>query len=82
MIQREIAELFSQAVSGDYDGDVWWEAVSALHRIGTREIFDHAAELCNSANPTSTCPLGWCSSATWKTTEHPSNNFPEELLSS
>jgi HEAT repeat protein len=78
MTQEEIEELFAQTLSGDYDDDAPWEAVSALRRIGTREIFVRAAEWCNSENPLLRARGADVLSQLGKTWEHRSNSFPEE----
>jgi HEAT repeat protein len=78
MTQEEIGELFAQTLSGDYDDDAPWEAVSALRRIGTREIFVRAAEWCNSENPLLRARGADVLSQLGKTWEHRSNSFPEE----
>jgi HEAT repeat protein len=78
MNRTEIDELFAQTVSGDYEDHASWEAVSALHRIGTREIFDHAADWCNSTSPLLRARGIDVLSQLGKTVEHPSNNFPEQ----
>lgn len=48
--QRAVSELFEIALNSG-DEDLRWDAVAALHWRGTREIFDRAAELCQSKNP-------------------------------
>jgi HEAT repeat protein len=48
MASREIEELFAQALTGDYEDDAAWEAVHALRALGTRGVFERAAELCGS----------------------------------
>jgi hypothetical protein len=40
MAVQEIDKLFVTALSGDYDDEAPWEAVKALRRIGTREVFE------------------------------------------
>lgn len=71
-------ELFAQTLSGDFDDDAPWEAVSALRRVGTREIFVRAAEWCNSENPLMRARGADVLSQLGKTWEHQSNSFPEE----
>jgi HEAT repeat protein len=78
MNQKEIDELFAQASSGDYEDDTSWEAVSALRRAGTREIFDRAAEWCNSATPLLRARGADVLAQLGQTTEHPNNIFPEQ----
>lgn len=43
MSSSEIQELFEQTLIGDYDDEAPWDAVSALQRNGTQEIFETAA---------------------------------------
>jgi HEAT repeat protein len=81
MAHEDINELFAQTLSDDYDGDAPWEAVSALRRIGTREIFTRAAEWCDSENPLVRARGADVLSQLGKTAEHPSNSFPEESYS-
>ena len=78
MMQGEISELFARTLSGDYDDEAPWEAVSALRRIGTREIFARAAEWCSSENPLLRARGADVLSQLGKTWEHRSNSFPEE----
>jgi len=78
MTSQEIDELFTQTLTGDYDDKSAWEAVSALRRIGTREVFDQAAAWCKSINPLERARGASVLSQLGKTIEHQSNNFPEE----
>jgi len=73
-----IDELFAQTLNGEYDADAPWEAVWALRRIGSREIFDRAAEWCKSRDPLVRARGIDVLAQLGKTTEHRSNNFPEE----
>jgi hypothetical protein len=81
MTQEEIGELFARTLSGGYDDDAPWEAVSALRRIGTREIFVQAAEWCDSENPLLRARGADVLSQLGKTSEHQCNSFPEESYS-
>ncbi len=47
---RTNEELIKIALTSD-DEDVVWEAIPALHRRGTHDIFEAAAKLCESKNP-------------------------------
>ena len=78
MTAGEIDELFLQALGGDYDSESAWEAVSALRRIGTREVFDRAAAWCKSGNPMERARGADIVAQLGKTVEHQSNTFPEE----
>jgi len=50
MTTSDMEHLFARTLLGDYEGDDAWEAVSALHRDGSREIFDYAAEWLRSGD--------------------------------
>jgi len=76
-----IDELFAQALSGDYEDDAPWEAVHALRRIGTRQIFERAADLCKSTDPLSRARGADVLGQLGKTADHISNAFPEESYS-
>src|SRR5689334_25282396 len=78
MDSREIDQLFAQTLKGDYDDESAWEAVRALRRIGSREVFDRAATWCNSENPTQRARGAAILAQLGRTAEHRSNNFPEE----
>jgi HEAT repeat protein len=51
MNTAEVEALFARALVGDYEADDAWEAVFALQRDGSREIFEHAAEWCIAGDP-------------------------------
>jgi HEAT repeat protein len=78
MTSPEIDELFAQTLIGDYDDELPWEAVNALRRIGTREVFDRAAAWCKSGNPMERARGASVLAQLGKTAEHPTNNFAEE----
>jgi HEAT repeat protein len=78
MTSPEINELFAQTLMGDYDDELPWNAVSALRRIGTREVFDRAAAWCKSTNPMERARGVSVLAQLGKTAEHPTSNFPEE----
>jgi HEAT repeat protein len=50
MATAEIDKLFVQALTGDYEDEAPWEAIHKLRWLGTREVFERAAELCKSNN--------------------------------
>jgi HEAT repeat protein len=81
MAAHEIDELFSQALSGGYDDDTPWEAVRALRRIGTRQVFERAVEFCKSKDPQARARAADVLAQLGKTVDHPRNNFPEESYS-
>jgi HEAT repeat protein len=78
MTSTEIDQLFEQTLTGDYDDKPAWEAVNALRRIGTREVFYRAAAWCKSDNPVERSRGAAILAQLGKTVEHPSNAFPEE----
>src|SRR6476646_10261660 len=78
MTSQEVDELFSQTLKGDYDDEVPWEAVNALRRIGTREIFERAAAWCKSVNPMERTRGASVRAQLGKTVDHQSNMIPEE----
>jgi HEAT repeat protein len=51
MNPEDINELFLRTLSGNYEDDAPWDAVAALRRMGTREVFDQAAAWCQSDVP-------------------------------
>jgi len=78
MTSPELDELFAQTLIGDYDDELPWKAVSALRRIGTREVFDRAAAWCKSGNPMERARGASVIAQLGKTEEHRTNSFPEE----
>lgn len=40
----EISKLFAETLAGDYDDDAPWTAIQALREIGSRAVFDIAAQ--------------------------------------
>jgi HEAT repeat protein len=81
MTAHEIDELFAQAQSGDYEDEAPWQAIKALRSIGTRQIFQRAADLCKSPDPLSRARGADVLSQLGKTFEHRSNTFPDESYS-
>jgi HEAT repeat protein len=79
--ERDIDELFAQTLSGDYEDEAPWDAVHALRRLGTREVFEKAVEWCRSDNPLARARGADVLAQLGKTTEHRSNGFPEESYS-
>jgi HEAT repeat protein len=78
MTTGEIDELFDQTLTGNDDDDEPWKAVHTLRRMGTREVFEKAAEWCKSDNPLARARGADVLGQLGRTAEHPSNNFPEE----
>lgn len=78
MASQEIDELFAQTLKGDYNDELPWEAVNALRRMGTKEVFERAAAWCKSVNPMERARGADILAQLGKTVDHQSNNFPEE----
>jgi HEAT repeat protein len=78
---EQMDEIFAQTLSGDYDDDSPWEAVLTLRRIGSREVFERAAEWCSSDNPLKRARGADVLAQLGRTIGHPNNNFPEECFS-
>src|SRR6266853_799161 len=51
MNSEDLDELFGRTLSGDYDDDLPWEAVRQLRIIGSREVFERAADWVDSDSP-------------------------------
>jgi HEAT repeat protein len=71
-------EVFARTLLGEYDDDAPWEAVRELHNLGTREVFDKAAEWCRSAEPLKRARGADVLAQLGRTPDHPANNFPED----
>jgi HEAT repeat protein len=51
MNSEEVEALLARTLVGGYDAEDAWEAVGVLRLNGSREIFEHAAAWCLSADP-------------------------------
>ena len=78
MVVPQLNEIFARTLSGDYDDDAPWEAVRTLHRMGSREVFEYAAEWCISPIPLKRARGADVLAQLGKTADHPCNNFPDE----
>lgn len=76
--EEKIAELFSKALAGGYDDGEPWQAVHELRRIGSREVFDRAAELTRSGEPLARARGVDVLAQLGRTFEHPTNSFAAE----
>ncbi|HTS57587.1 MAG TPA: HEAT repeat domain-containing protein [Terriglobales bacterium] len=76
-----IDELFTRTLCGEYEDEAPWEAVCALRRIGTRQVFERARELGQSSDVLSRARGAEVLAQLGKTVYHPSNSFPEESYS-
>src|SRR5438094_8107595 len=81
MILEQFDGIFAQTLVGDYDDDLPWEAVQALRKIGSRAVFERAAEWCGSEDPLKRARGADVLAQIGRTAEHPHNNFPEESYS-
>ena len=78
MDDENVDQLFLATLSGDYDDEAPWEAVSSLRRLGTRSVFDRAAVWCRSDNALKRARGANVLAQLGKTVEHRNNSFPEE----
>src|SRR5947209_2144898 len=78
MSNKEIDLLFERTLAGEYDDEFPWEAVRTLQWLGTREVFDRAAQWCESEDPCKRARGANVLAQLGKTAEHPSNTFPDE----
>src|SRR6185437_8170697 len=78
MTSLEVDNLFAQTLSGGEDDDAPWNAIHALRRIGTREVFEYAAGWCKSNHALKRSRGASVLAQLGKTAEHPRNSFPEE----
>jgi HEAT repeat protein len=81
MTPEHIDELFGKTLAGDYEDDAAWHAVHDLRRIGSREVFDRAAEWCGSNDPLVRTRGLDVLAQIGRSAEHPSNSFPDESFS-
>jgi HEAT repeat protein len=81
MALAQLDDIFTQSLSGEYDDDAPWDAVRTLHRMGSREVFEHASEWCGSPNPLKRARGADVLAQLGKTADHPTNNFPDESFS-
>jgi hypothetical protein len=78
MTPEHIDELFGKTLAGDYEDDAAWHAVHDLRRIGSREVFDRAAEWCRSNDPLVRTRGLDVLAQIGRSAGHPSNSFPDE----
>lgn len=81
MTRPDIDELFARTLSDNYEDEGAWEAVHTLRSIGTREVFERAAEWCESNDPLSRARGADVLAQLGKTADNPKNSFPEEAYS-
>lgn len=75
-----VDELFAQTLAGAYDDDAPWEAVRRLHAIGSREVFEKAANWCGSDDARQRARGADVLAQLGKTAEHPTTNFADEAF--
>jgi HEAT repeat protein len=78
MTSTAIDDLFACTLAGDYEDDAPWDAVRALRKLGTRDVFDTAATWCKSDDPLMRARGVDILAQLGKTVDHPVNSFPEE----
>jgi HEAT repeat protein len=78
MTLAQIDELFAQTLTGEYDDDAPWEAVKTLRNLGTRQVFERAAEWCTSSDPLKRARGADVLAQIGRTFQHQHNNFLEE----
>jgi HEAT repeat protein len=81
MVLEQVEELFAQTLTGDYDDESPWKAVHTLRGIGSRQVFDRAAEWCGSENALKRARGADVLAQIGRTSEHPHNNFRDESFS-
>lgn len=74
----DVDELFARTLSGEYDDDAPWKAVSELHNVGSREVFEKAASWCRSEDPLKRARGADVLGQLGRTADHRSNSFPDE----
>ena len=79
--ESEIDELFRQTLAGDYDDDLPWQAVSALHTHGNRAIFDRALQWSLSPDPLKRARAADIIGQLGRTATNREPLFPDESLS-
>lgn len=75
-----VDELFAQTLGGAYDDDAPWEAVRRLHGMGSREVFEKAANWCGSDDARQRARGADVLAQLGKTAEHPTTNFADEAF--
>lgn len=81
MSEVTIQQLFTETLRSDYEDDAPWEAVRKLRNMGTREVFDVAAQWSSSEDPLKRARGIDVLAQLGKTAEHPNNSFPAESYS-
>jgi HEAT repeat protein len=78
MSNENIDDLFAATLIGDPDDEAPNAAISALRRMGTREVFERAIQWCKSEDSRKRSRGVQVLAQLGKTVERPSNSFPDE----
>ena len=81
MTAPDINALFAASLVGDYEDDAPWEPVRTLRQIASREVFNLAAEWCDSKDPLTRARGIDVLAQLGTTLDHPTSSFPEESYS-
>jgi HEAT repeat protein len=81
MQSDSIDEIFARTLIGDYKDEAPWKAVRELRCLGSREVFEKAAEWCRSRDPLMRARGLAVLAQIGVTADHPSNSFPDESFS-
>ena len=78
MTDAAINKLFERTLLGEYDDDGAWDAVRALWHIGSRGVFERAAEWCTATDLLRRARGADILAQIGKTAEHPTTLYAEE----
>jgi HEAT repeat protein len=83
MISQDIDALFLQTLQADLeeDDDPAWEAIYALRRIGSREVFEQATDWCHADDLRKKVRGVYVIAQLGTSINHGANSFPEESYS-
>jgi len=76
-----VEQLFARTLEGAYDDDEPWEAVHTLRLLGTRDVFELAAQWCASSDPLKRARGADVIAQLGKTVEWRCNSFPDDSFS-
>ena len=78
MPNQDLDALFLRTLARDYESDDAWAAVRDLQKLGTREVFDRAAEWCGLKQPLKRARGADVLAQLGKTASHPKTLFVDE----
>jgi HEAT repeat protein len=78
MPNAELDDLFAKTLHSDYDDEEAWRAIHALHSIGTREVFEKAADWGRSGEPMKRARAADVLGQLGKTAQNPKTLFAED----